>query len=318
MATTSGYDADLWTGYVGVDAGLNEKWLVGIALSRSKSVGNWHTGTSSGELTQTMDAGYMYMRWRGGATSVWVSVGAGRGDAENLRQRGRLGTSSLGLRLGLVELQQRFGTPGGVDFSLLGDAAWAALETGDGAETLDGLDVQVHQFRIGADLSLTAQLGRVALTPFGNVYARRDGGAGQTGSGIEVATGLRTVLGIVRLDAQARMLALHSAAGYREQGAALTLTVGRKGGEGLSLSVSPRWGDAATGTGALRNAPLDRGVQNSYPLNTDRHSLDARARYGAKLSNGRRLEIHGSYSDVTGIGVDLRIDLSGKPQTGSR
>ena len=315
---TSGYDANLWTGYVGMDAGFGEHWLVGVALSRSRSVGDWHVGTSNGELTQTMDAIYQYLRWRGGATSVWVSMGLGRGNAENLRGQGRSGTSSLDLRLGLVELKQRFGAPGGVDFSLLGDAAWAALQTGDGAESLDGQDVRVHQIRIGADLSMTAQLGRAALTPFGNVYVRRDGGAGQTGSGIEVATGLRTVLGIVRLDARARMLALHSAAGYGEQGAALTLTVGQQGGEGFALSVSPRWGDAAISTGALWNAPLGRGPQNGHHLGTDHRTLDARASYGTKLSDGRRLELHGSYSDVTGVRIDLRIDLSGKPQTGSR
>ncbi|MCY3594322.1 MAG: tandem-95 repeat protein [Bacteroidetes bacterium] len=315
---TSGYDADLSTGYVGMDAGFGEHWLVGVALSRSRSVGDWHVGTSNGELTQTMDAIYQYLRWRGGATSVWVSMGLGRGNAENLRGQGRSGTSSLDLRLGLVELKQRFGAPGGVDFSLLGDAAWAALQTGDGAETLDGQDVRVHQIRIGADLSLTEQLGRAALTPFGHVYVRRDGGAGQTGSGIEVATGLRTVLGIVRLEAQARMLALHSAAGYGEQGAALTLTVGRQGGEGFALSVSPRWGDAAISTGALWNAPLGRGPQNGHHLGTDRRTLNARASYGIKLPSGRRLNLHGSYSDVTGVRIDLRIDLSGKPQTGSR
>ncbi|MXW13746.1 MAG: tandem-95 repeat protein [Rhodothermaceae bacterium] len=310
----SGYDAGLWIGYVGMDTGVGEHWLVGVALSRSKSVGDWHAGTSNGELTQTMDAIYPYLRWRGGATSVWVSVGAGRGDAKNLRERGRLGTSSLDLRLGLVELRQRFGAPGGVDFSLLGDAAWAALQTGDGKETLDGQDVRVHQIRIGADLSLTAQLGRVALMPFGNVYARRDGGTGQVGSGIEVATGLRTMFGILRLDAQARMLALHSATGYGEQGAALTLTVGRQGGEGFSLSVSPRWGDAAISTGALWTTPLGGGPQNGRYSETAPHALDMRGSYGIKLLGGQRLNLSGRYSNVTGIGIDLRIDMSGEPQ----
>ena len=57
----------------------------------------------------------------------------------------------------------------------------------------------------------------------------------------------------VRLDVQARTLAVHSAVGYRERGASLTLTVGEQEREGpsLSLSLSPRWGDAASGTGAL-------------------------------------------------------------------
>ena len=57
--------------------------------------------------------------------------------------------------------------------------------------------------RSGADLSLPARIGGAELTPFGTVDARREGGAGQTGDGIEVAGGLRAVLGFVRLDARA-------------------------------------------------------------------------------------------------------------------
>ena len=44
----------------------------------------------------------------------------------------------------------------------------------------------------------------------------------------------------MRIDAQGRLLALHSASGYRERGAALTLSVGGQEREGLSLSVSRR------------------------------------------------------------------------------
>ncbi len=56
------------------------------------------------------------------------------------------------------------------------------------------------------------------LTPFGTLHARRDDGEGETGDGIEVVERLRAVLGIVRLDGLARMLARHSAEGYAERG----------------------------------------------------------------------------------------------------
>ena len=144
--------------------------MAGLALSRSKGAGDWRVGASDGQLTQTMTAVHPYLRWADASTSLWVSVGGGRGDAENLRTAGRLGTSATDLRLGLVELKRRLGASGRLDFGLMGDASWA-------------------------------------------------------------------VLGIVRLDAQARMLALHSAAGYRERGIVLALTVGQPGAEGLSLCV---------------------------------------------------------------------------------
>ncbi|MYH48476.1 MAG: hypothetical protein F4020_00320 [Gammaproteobacteria bacterium] len=102
----------------------------------------------------------------------------------------------------------------------------------------------MNQVRVGLDLSLPARLGDLELTPSGTVHARRDGGAGQTGDGIEVAGRLQAVLGIVRLDAQARMLVHHTAEGYGERGAAVTLALGRQGGEEGSRSRSRRAGAA--------------------------------------------------------------------------
>ena len=224
----------------------------------------------------------------------------GRGNARNVRTVGRTGASPTTLRLGLVELEQRAGAPGGLDFAFLGDAAWARLRTGDGDETIDRQDIEVNQVRIGFDLSLPARLGGLELTPSGTVHARFDGGAGQTGDGVEVAGGLRAVLGIVRLDAQARMLVHHTAEGYGERGAAVTLALGRREGEeGFSLSVSPRWGGPARASGALLNDPLGGGLRGGGP-DRDRWTLDARAGYGVNLPGGLRLDLHGSYGAAGG------------------
>ena len=307
----SGYDGELSTAYLGLDTRLGGRWLAGVALSRSKGAGDWRAGSSEGRLTQTMTAIHPYLRWTGGSTSVWASVGAGRGDARNVRAAGKLGTSATDVRLGLVELERRLGAPGGLDVGIVGDAAWARLRTGEGEETIDGQDIAVNQVRIGADLSLPARLVGADLTPFGTVYARRDGGAGQTGNGIEVAGGLRAVLGIVRLDAQARMLAHHSAEGYGERGAALTLALRPRGGDGLSLSVSPRWGDPARATGAFLHGPLGGNLRLGEQ-GSDRWTLDARANYGVDLPGGLRLDVQGSYGGASGVpGFGLRVGMSG-------
>ena len=311
----SGYDGELLTAYLGLDTRLGEHWLAGVALSRSKGTGDWRVGTSEGRLTQFMTAVHPYLRWKGGPTSVWTSVGTGRGDAQNVRAAGRAGTSPTSFRLGLVEFERRLGAPGKLDLAIKGDAAWARLRAGEGEETIDGQDITVNQVRIGADLSLFARLGNADLTPFGTMYARRDGGAGQTGSGIEVAGGLRTALGIVRLDAQARLLALHSAEGYDERGAAVTLSLGKQvNEEGFSLSISPRWGDPARTTGALLNAPLGGG--RSGGQDSDRWTLDARANYGVNLPGGLRLDLQSSFGDTRGgLGFGLRVAMSATATT---
>ena len=307
----SGYDGELSTAYAGLDTRLGARWLAGVAVSRSKGVGDWRAGTSEGRLTQFMTAVHPYLRWDGRSTSIWASAGAGRGNARNARAAGRTGASPTTLRLGLVELEQRAGAPGGLDFAFLGDAAWARLRTGDGDETIDRQDIEVNQMRIGFDLSMPVRLGGLELTPSGTVHARFDGGAGQTGDGVEVAGELRAVLGIVRLDAQARMLVHHTAEGYGERGAAVTLALGGQGGEeGFSLSVSPRWGGPASASGALLHGPLGGGFRSGGP-DPEGWNLDARASYGVNLPGGLRLDLHGSYG-AAGGGPGFGLSV-GKP-----
>jgi len=253
-----------------------------------------------------------YLGWSGGSTAVGGSVGAGRGDARNERASGKIGTSPTDLRLGLLEVEKRLGTPDALDFAFTGDASWARISTADGTETIDRQGVSVHQLRLGADLSLPAHIGAAVVTPFGAVYARRDGGAGQIGEGVEVAGGLRVVFGFVRLDGEARMLVQHSAEGYEERGAAVSLSLGRRQSEeGFSLAISPRWGDPTHATGAILRDPL-RVMPRHRPTAPNRWSMDARANYAVRLPGNLRMDLTGSYGGVFGgPGFGLRIGTSG-------
>ena len=292
------YDGDMRTGYVGIDARLTERWLAGVAVSRSGGRSDWQVGASRGHLKTKLTALHPYAQWSDGTTSVWTMAGGGWGDgeAENVREAtGLLGTSTIGLRLGLVELRRELdAVRGGAEFGLRADAAWAELWTGDGRETVDGLAAAVNQQRVGAEVARPLRLGVLGLQPFGAAHLRRDGGAGQTGTGVEVAFGLGLTGGIVRLDVQARTLAVHSASGYGERGAGLMLTVGGQKREGLSLSVSPSWGDAASGTGALWQEEVYRHYLPEKEQDT--FAVDARGDYGMRLPNGGLLTWFGSYS----------------------
>ena len=191
-----------------------------------------------------------------GATVMLAKRPRSPGSAESsvtVRESGRAGTSDLSLRLGLAEARHAIGASGGgVRFAARTDAAWAQLRTGAGEKTIDGLTAAVNRLRAGAEVSRPVRWDNgVSLSPFGELHVRRDGGAGQTGTGLEVAAGARLAAGRVRVDAQGRLLVLHSASGYRERGLGVTLGVGDRDRTGLSLWVSPRWGDAATGGGTL-------------------------------------------------------------------
>ena len=296
-ATERNYEGDLRTGWAGIDRTLGARWLVGLAVARSRGRGDWRAGYAGGRLETSLTAVQPYLRWSDGATSLWAMAGGGWGSAENTRGpraewgpapplgAARVGTSGLDLRLGLFEARRRFGDW----FALRADAAWARLATGPGDETVDGRRAAVDQQRLGIELNPSTRLGGLAIEPFAEASARRDGGAGQTGSGLEVSGGLRAAAGPVRIDAKGRILVLHSARGYEERGLGVTLTVGSPAtDEGLSLSVSPRWGGSANATGALWN---DRhgALRPDAPAAHEPWSLDARGRWAFRLPSGQLL-----------------------------
>ena len=304
-AAAAGYDGDLRTGYLGVDTALSARWLAGVAVSRSSGWGDWRAGSARGSLSTALTAAYPYVQWSGGRSSVWAAAGGGRGTAENVRETGRVGTSDLGLRLGLVEVRRDLDPVGRVEIALRADAAWARLRTGAGDETVDRLSAAVNQVRAGAEVSRPVRWDNgLSLSPVGEVHVRRDGGAGQPGTGLEVAAGTRLAAGRLRVDAQGRVLVLHSASGYRERGVGVTIGIGGGNPEGLSLSVSPRWGDAAAGGGTL----WQEQVYRSYLPDAmgDAWTVDARGEYGMRLRGGGLLTWFGALSH-SGHGRQLMV-----------
>ena len=307
------YDGDVQTGYVGIDTELTDRWLVGAAVSRSRGGGDWRAGAGSGRLESTLTTAQPYMRWSNRTTSVWMLAGGGRGELENLAGAADRSVSGLDLRLGLIDLRRRVGSAAGVEVAIRADAGWAELASEEGGGSADGLEAAVHQARMGADVSRTMRVGALVLEPFGEAHLRRDGGAGQTGSGLEVAGGLRAVAGAVRIDTQGRLLAVHSAEGYRERGVGLSLAVGGQGAVGLSLAVSSRWGDTGTGTGVL----WDNGGLHGRSLpgpESGAWTLDARGSYGLRLGS-RLLRWFGHVGRSTG---ESKLTIGGRLGSGNR
>ena len=296
----SRYDGALRTAYVGVDARLGERWLAGVAVTRSNADGDWSFGSSTGRLTTQLTSLQPYLRWSDGGTSIWATAGGGRGSAENERTRyGLQEESGLGLRMGLVEVRRRLATVGpGVELVLRGDVSWARLATAEGGELIDALEADVHQLRVGVDVSrLLRTAGGTSVEPFGEVHARHDGGSGQTGAGLEVAGGLRVARGVFRVEGMGRLLGLHAAESYREHGAAVTLSVGEGARRpGLTLSLSPRWGAPATASDALWRDQLFHQQTPGGPVaGRDEGALDTRIDYGLQLPSGGLLTPFGLY-----------------------
>lgn len=310
---TSAYEGDLLTGYVGMDVRLSERFLAGLAVGRSAGGGDWQVGSSSGALGTELTVLHPYVRWGDQERAVWALAGIGRGTAENVRAlTDRRGTSPLSLALGLLEGRQRVAATGaGLEVHLRGEASWARLRTGAGEETIDGLEAGVRRVRSGVEVTLPWRVpGGMTLAPFGAVSTRHDGGDGQTGVGLEVAAGMRLNAGRVRLEAQGRMLALHTATDYEERGMSVTATVG--GGQfepGLTASLRPRWGAPGYGAESLWQDHL----QNySEGTRRDDFGVDGRVGYGLRLQGERLLTPFGGYGRTRGaqrlqVGANLGL-----------
>ena len=311
----AGYEGDLATGYIGVDMQLREHLLAGVAVSRSGGGGDWRQGYSSGRLGTELTVLHPYVRVGGRDTAVWALAGVGRGTAENVRALGgRRGTSPLDLRLGLLEGRHRLGATAGAELALRGEASWAQLRTGSGEETVDALAAAVRRLRTGVDATLPmGGPGGVQLAPFGALSTRHDGGAGQTGLGLEASVGLRVSGGRVRVEAQGRKLLLHTAAGYEEHGFSVTAMVGGGGYEpGLTASVRPHWGAPGYGAESLWQ---DHVQTHTAGPDRDDGGVDARLGYGWLLPGGRLLTPlvgYGQMRDARRVQVGARLGVLGR------
>ncbi len=301
----SRYDGRLTTAWLGVDRRVNAGWVLGLAATRSVGESGWQSGGKAGGVETTLTAAHPYARWSNGSTTVWAMMGVGRGEAEAMAEGRESETRPLSLAMGLVDFRQRL-VSGGFGLDLRGDAAWMGLETDAYTGMGSGLSVPIHQGRIGMEATGVVGSSGWRLTPFGGVSARWDGGSGQTGFGLELAGGLRVAGSGLEVDAQGRALVLHEASGYREHGFGVSVRYGSGSeGQGLNLSVAPRWGSSARDSGMLWQEQLRR-MRPGAEGGVNRSGLDARVGYGWRLSGGQLVSPYGSYG-MSGHGGRMQV-----------
>ena len=244
------YSGDVRSLYVGADRRLGTDWLAGAAVGRSWGAADYTAnaaGATAGRLTTRLTSLYPYVR---GAVSsgleLWAIGGYGRGEAGDARGMEAVGApGDLTMTMGAAGLRQDVAERGGVALAVVGGAGSLSLSTAGGGLTLAGLSAGVHQARVAVEASRASG----AISPFVQVGGRYDGGAGQTGGGLEVVAGLRASTSRVDLEARGRWLSLHSASGYEEYGATVRLAVksrsgrdGAAGGAGAAVGGGGRVG----------------------------------------------------------------------------
>ncbi len=271
------------TGWLGMDVSAG-RVLAGLAVSRSAGDLDYlfHDAGSavggSGRLETRLFSVHPYFRWTvDERTRVWAHGGLGRGAATLTRSVvAGAEEADLALRVGLAGMRRELGTAGGASLALRADLAGARLRVDDGTGALRDLSATVFRGRLGVEAS--RRLG--AAVPFVELGGRYDGGSGAVGAGLEVAGGLRVADARSRfgVEAQGRLLALHSASGYRESGFSLVARWSPSGGErGLTIEAQPTWGAPAQGARTFWN---DRDLAAMRPEGPGRRGMATRVSYG--------------------------------------
>ena len=275
-----GFDSNQFGGgvsslYFGADKRFGTNWLAGAALSLSRGESGYSAPGREGSLKTRLLSLHPYVRGEiASGMQLWAIGGFGLGKAEDAigasfgasagTQFGGAGvganigvgaefdpdagidaeTARLGMTMLAAGLRQPLRAAGAFEFSLLGEAGRLSLraDEGEGYRAVDGLGVAVSQGRLAMEVTHK----RNRFSPYLRVGARTDGGSGLTGTGMEVAGGLRYAGEWIEFEAQARWLAAHSESSHKEYGGNARLILkSRPDGAGLRLSLSPSWGQAA-------------------------------------------------------------------------
>ena len=293
LSGAGGLGAGSWNGevyslHVGVDVRLGSNVLAGVSVSRSTGMidyeGGLGSGTDGGEHDLRLVGVHPFLGWSvTPGLQLWGTVGHAWGELRIVDELEGL-TGAATLNSGALGLNGRLLTRGATTLSLRGEGALAQL-TADSA-TFEVATLDMWRFRLTTELSheLLFSSG-TSLTPWAELGARHDGGDGQTGAGLELGGGLRYRVPQVGLTAEGygRWLAVHEGA-LQEWGVGAMVTIDPgMDRRGLSASVTPSWGETATGVQRL----WQQGAAGPAWYGTSRAQVDAQLGYGVPVFGGR-------------------------------
>ena len=290
-------EGDVFSGYLGLDFRWDRNTLLGIAVSHSQGEMDYRNAlTGEGELDTTLTSIYNYLHYspRVGL-NLWGALGYGWGDAELIDGEVRGVKTDLTMWLSALGLRNELATAGNIDLAIKADAFGTWLQT-DGKETLLP-ETQADSSRLRLILEGSTEWALAPdsrLTPSLELGVRWDGGDAESGLGMELGGGLSYTNTRLRLsvDARGRYLLVHEESDYEEWGASLMARSGAgPGGEGLSLSLTPTWGQATSGVDRLWGNGQARRFGGLGPVNSRNSSwrpqrLELKLGYGLGTSQG--------------------------------
>ena len=287
-------DGEVAGATLGVDYATGP-WLAGLALSHSSGWGSYAQPAARGEVTGALTGAFPYVGVEvvPERLALWVAGGYGVG-SQRLTPAGATALESpIDLLAGAAGVRGTVvAAPAAGGFSLGLNADGSLLRATSVATTgLAAATADVDRVRLGLEGSYEVALGGGAwLTPSVEVGVRRDGGAAETGFGMDMGGGLRFAhpgLGL-SLGLSGRALVVHETADLVEWGAGGSLSWDPNPASDLgpALTVAPSIGASAHGGAAtLWSRQTLAGLDGAAGA-TAAGRVDARFAYGVPLAGG--------------------------------
>ena len=286
---------DVTTGLLGADVGTDD-WIAGSALSAAKGDGpftltsdqasNRKSGTVDGTLTSVHPYAQVNVTDR---VAVWGIGGYGSGEMTIAEEGGKPIKTDIDMKMAAVGVRGEVvdaDAGDALNLALRTDALWLKT-TSDATPEMAAATANVTRMRLIVDASRGFAVGMDGtLTPRIEAGIRRDAGDAEEGTGFELGAGLSYQGAGITIEGNVRTLIAHDDDAYEERGASASVRVDPgNDGRGLSLTVAPTWGNAASEAEQLWSARDPRGLVRDDDFEAESR-LDAELGYGLGAPQG--------------------------------
>ena len=288
-------DGEVVSGMLGVD-GAWDRWLAGVVVSHSTGDGGFDLAGagSGGDLEHSLTSVHPYLRYAvTERVDVWGVLGYGWGEVSLVEDRADATLETdTGLLMGAVGgrgVLVPAAATGGFQLAVRTDALLSRM-TSVAVAGLESAAADVSRLRLGLDGTYAFAFdGGASLAPSFEVGLRHDGGAAETGVGLELGGALRyanPARGLTA-DLRVRSLLAHEDSGFGEWGAAGSFRYDPAPASALgpALGLALSRGGTASGVDALWQRPTMAGIAATDPSGPG-PALEANGGYGFSAFEG--------------------------------
>ena len=289
------WDGDIFSLQLGLDAQLNERTILGVAISKSQARLDYTDPSLavSGDYDLDMTSVHPYLGWVAGGLDFWATAGYGDGELEISEDRAlgeAIPSSDLSMQTLALGASGILMEAGRTTLGLKGEAMSSAVEL-DGNEQITAVTRDASRLRMTLEATRTQALDSGAQFESSlEAGLRYDGGDGETGAGAELGASLRyaSLGGGLVIEGKAR--ALVGGKGDAEEwglSGAISFQPSTNG-RGLSFSLTPGYGVTTGGVQQLWQQGLNDGLGGASHGASNEYSprLEVRLDYGMHAFRG--------------------------------